>query len=78
MKGPHFLLVGLEELGASTQKHQSTIVKHPDAGAEQQCFPDIMGDEQRRLPEFIAQIYEHVLQFDTSHRIKRTEGFIQQ
>ena len=51
MKGPHFLLVGLEKLGASTQKHQSTIVKYPDAGAEQQRFPDIMGDEQSRLAE---------------------------
>ena len=41
-------------------------------------FPDIMGDEQRRLPEFVAQVDEHVLQFHTSHRIKRAKGFIQQ
>jgi len=78
MKGPHFLLVGLEKLGASTQKYQSTIVKHPDAGAEQQSFPDIMGDEQSRLAEPIAQINEHVLQFHTSHRIKRAKGLVQE
>ena len=78
MKGPHFLFVGLEEFGASTEKHQSTIVKHPDAGAEQQRFPDIMGDEQSRLAEPIAQIDEHVLQFHASHRIKRAKGFVQQ
>jgi hypothetical protein len=45
MKGPHFLLVGLKELGASTQENQSTMVKNPDAGAQQQRFPDIMSDE---------------------------------
>ena len=78
MKGPHFLLVGLEKLGASAQKRQSTIVKHPDAGAEQQRFPDIMGDEQRRLAEFVAQVEELLLQFHTSHRIKRAKGFVQQ
>src|SRR5262245_42684813 len=78
MKGPHFRLVGLKELGAPTKKHQSTVVKHPNAGAEQQRFPHIMGDEQSCLAEFVAQIDEQVLQFDTSHRIKRTEGFIQQ
>ena len=49
MKGLHFLVVGLEKLGASTQKDQSTVMKNPDAGAEQQGFPDIMGDEQSRL-----------------------------
>ena len=74
MKRPHFLFVGLEEIGASTQKHQSPIVKHPDAGAEQQRFPDIMGDEQRRLAEPIAQVEELLLQFHTSHRIKRAKG----
>src|SRR5262249_60537222 len=78
MEGPHFLIVGLEELGASTQKHQSTTAKHPDASPEQQRFPDIMGDKQRRLAECVAQIDEHVLQFHTRHRIKRTKGFVQQ
>src|SRR4029079_17826172 len=78
MKRPHFHVVGLEELRASAQKHQSTIVKHPDAGTEQQRFPDIMGDEQSRLAEFLPQVEELLLQFDTSHRIKRTKGFIQQ
>src|SRR6185503_494402 len=67
MKSPHFHVVGLEELRASAQKHQSTIVKHPDAGTEQQ-----------RLAEFLPQVEELLLQFDTSHRIKRTKGFIQQ
>src|SRR5215831_12864725 len=78
MKGPYFRLVGLEELGAPTKKHQSAVVKHPDAGAEQQRFPHIMGDEQSCLTEFIAQVEELLLQFHTSHRIKRTEGLIQQ
>lgn len=78
MKGPHFRLVGLEEFGTPAKKHQSTVVKHPDAGAEQQRFPDIMGDEQSCLAEFVAQIDELLLQFNTGHRIKRTEGFIQQ
>ena len=78
MKGPHFFLVGLEELGASTQKHQSTIVKHPDASAEQQRFPNIMGDEQSRLAEFVAQVEELLLQFHTGHRIERAKGLVQQ
>src|SRR5262245_56770229 len=78
MKGPYFRLVGIEELGAPTKKHQSTVVKYPNTGAEQQRLPHIMGDEHRCLAEFVAQIDEHVLQFDTSHWIKRTEGFIQQ
>ncbi len=78
MKGPHFLLVGLEELGASAQENQSTIVKHPDAGAQQQRFPDIMGDEQSGLVEPIAQVEELLLQFHTGHRIERAKGFVQQ
>jgi hypothetical protein len=49
-----------------------------DAGAEQERFPDIMGNEQRRLPKFVAQVNEHVLQFHTRHRIKRAKRFIQQ
>jgi hypothetical protein len=78
MKCPYFHVVSLKEFGASAQKHQSTIVKHPDAGTEQQRFPDIMGNEQRCLAEFLPQVEELPLQFDTSHRIKRTKGFIQQ
>ena len=78
MKGPHFLLVGLEELGASTQENQSTTVKYPDAGAKQQCFPYIMGDEQSCFLEPIAQVEELLLQFYTSHRIKRPKGFVHQ
>jgi hypothetical protein len=30
----HFLIVGLEKLGASTQKNQPPVVKNPDPGAE--------------------------------------------
>jgi len=78
MKGPHFLLVGLEELGASTQENQSTIVQYPDAGAQQQGFPDIMGDEQSCLLEPIAQVEELLLQFYTGHWVKRAKRFVQQ
>ena len=58
MKGPDFRLVGLEKLGASTEKDQSSVMKHADPGAEQQRFADIMGDEESRLPESIAQVEE--------------------
>lgn len=78
MEGPHFLVLGLKKLGAFTQKDQPTIVKHPDAGAEYQCFSDIMGDEYSRLVEPMAQVVELLLQFHTGHRIKRTKRFIQQ
>ena len=78
MKGLHFLIVGLEKLGASTQKDQPTIVKNPDAGAKQQGFPDIMGDEQSRLVQPVAEVEELLLQFHTGHRIKRAKGFVQQ
>lgn len=78
MKGPHFLVVGREKLGAFTQKDQPTVVKNPDAGAKQQGFPDIMGDEQRRLIEPISQVEELLLQFHTGHWIKRAKGFVQQ
>ena len=78
MKGPDFRLASLEELRALSQKHQSAIVQHPNAGAEQERFPHIMGDEQGCLAEFVAQVDEHVLQFHTRHRIKRAKGFVQQ
>ena len=78
MKGPHFLVVGLEKLGAFTQKDQPAIVKNPDAGTEQQSLPDIMGDEQSRLVETISQVEELLLQFHTGHRIERAKGFVQQ
>ena len=77
MKGPHFLIVGLEKLGAFTQKNQSTVVKNPDAGAQQQRFPDIMGDEQSRLVEPISQVEKLLLQFHTGHWIKGAKGFVQ-
>ena len=78
MKGPYFLVVGREKLGAFTQKDQPPVVKNPDAGAKQQGFPDIMGDEQRRLVEPISQVEELLLQFHTGHWIKRAKGFVQQ
>jgi hypothetical protein len=78
MKGPHFLIMGREKFGSFTQKDQPTIVKNPDAGAQQQGFPDIMGDEQSRLVEPISQVEELLLQFHTGHRIKRAKGFVQQ
>ena len=78
MKGPHFLVVGREKLGAFTQKDQPTVVKNPDAGTKQQGFPDIMGDEQSRLVEPISQVEELLLQFHTGHWIKRAKGFVQQ
>lgn len=78
MKGLHFLVVGLKKLGASTQKDQPPVVKNPDAGAKQQRFPDIMGDEQSRLVESISQVEKLLLQFYTGHWIKRTKGFVQQ
>ena len=78
MKGLHFLVVGREKLGAFTQKDQAPIVKNPDAGAKQQGFPDIMGDEQSRLVEPISQVEELLLQFHTGHWIKRAKGFVQQ
>ena len=77
MKSLHFLIVGREKLGAFTQKDQPTIVKNPDAGAEQQGFPNIMGDEQSRLVEPISQVEELPLQFHTGHWIKRAKGFVQ-
>ena len=78
MKGPHFFLVSLEELGAPAKKHQSTVVKHSDAGAEQQRFPNIVGDEQCRLAKCVAQVEELLLQFHTRHGIKRAKGFVHQ
>ena len=78
MKGLHFLVVGLEEFGAATQKDQPPVVKNPDAGTKQQGFPDIMGDEQSCFLEPIAQVEELLLQFHTGHRIKRTKGFVQE
>ena len=78
MKRLHFLIAGLEKLGASTQEDQPPIVKNPDAGAEQQRFPDIMSDEQSRLVEPIAQVEKLLLQFHACHRIKRAKGFVQQ
>src|SRR4026208_517553 len=78
MKGPDFRLVGLEKFGASTEKHQSPVVKHAEPRAEQQGFPNIMGDEQRALAEFVAQVEELLLQLHASHGIQCTKRFIQQ
>ena len=61
MERPNFLVLGLEKLGACTQKDQPTIVKHPDAGAEYQCFSDIMRDEQSCLIEPTAQVEKLLL-----------------
>ena len=61
MKGPYFLVVGREKLGAFTQKDQPPVVKNPDAGAKQQGFTDIMGDEHSRLVEPISQVEELLL-----------------
>lgn len=78
MKGLHFLVVGCEKLGAFPQKDQPTIVKNPDSGAEQQGFPDIMGNEYCRRVEPISQVEELPLQFHTSLWIKRAKRFVQE
>lgn len=77
MEGSHFLVLSLKKLGAFTQKDQSPVVKHPDAGAKQQCFPDIMCDEQSRFIEPTSQVEKLLLQFHAGHRIKRAKRFVQ-
>ena len=74
MKRASFLFVGPEELGAAPQKHHSPIVKHPDACAEQERFPDIMSDKESRLPETIAQVEKLLLQFHAGHRVGRRQA----
>ena len=56
MKRPHFLLVCLEKFSAPAQKHQSPLVQYTDAGSEEQRLPNVVGDEQRRLPECVPQM----------------------
>jgi len=78
MKRANFLFGGLQEISASAQKHHSPIVKHPDAGAEQQRFPDIMSDKESGLAETIAQVEKLLLQFHASDRVERAKGLVQQ
>ena len=74
MKRANFLFGGLQEISASAQKHHSPIVKHPDAGAEQQRFPDIMSDKESGLAETIAQVEKLLLQFHASDRVERAKA----
>ena len=76
MKREHSWLVRLEKSARPPEKHQSPLVQYTDAGSEEQRLPNVVGDEQRRLPDWVPQMKELLLQFHARHWIQRAKRFV--
>src|SRR5438552_3699967 len=74
---PAFRVIRPPELVGRAEKREPALQHEPDAAAEQQALPHVVGHEDHAFPEPPLERRELALQLHPGDRVERTEGLVQ-
>src|SRR6516225_7397967 len=69
-------IVGLHKPFRRVDSCQAAVLEQHNAGGQEQCFAQVVGDKYDGLTEPLLQRLEFILEFGASDGIERPKGFV--